>query len=134
MLMQNFKSAKELDLGQDELDAHVKVLGMLERGELRHRNGSLDRAGDRFDMGVIAIKHCCGTVGCIGGWVAMTMGFNEEAADYYVDMTSGSQRRLYYPDGRLVGYESITVDQAARALRNYLTTGEPLWEEVLNGL
>lgn len=35
MLAQNFKTAADLDLADAEFEALVKVLGMLERGEIK---------------------------------------------------------------------------------------------------
>ena len=121
MLMQNFKSADELKISVAEQAALIKVLGMLERGELKHSRDSNVKGDFLFNMGT---QGCgCGTPACIGGWVAHLLGENQMA---YVDkqMDNGPLNDLYW--GRMSDY--ITVDQAATALRSFLTVGDPRWD------
>lgn len=58
MLAQNFKTPADLDLPNPEFEALVKVLGMLERGEIK---------SDHFDMSMIATLDAEHPVACLGG-------------------------------------------------------------------
>lgn len=117
MLAQNFKTAAELGIDGDKVSALVKVLGMMERGEISE---------DNFCM----LDWTCGTVACIGGW-AERMGSPQFG--YLEDMPK-SLARLVYPDSFGMKNEqlrNITRAQAAHALRNYLTLGEARWAKIL---
>lgn len=144
MLMQNFKTAAELELSEEEYDAHVRVLHMLERGELVHwtweRNGpklaDVPPGAKWFNMRYSTLEDSCGTVACIGGWVGLVMGLSElQASEYVSDVGEGARARLYYPHWRGGFTEQsrykITTEEAAQALRNYLTTGEPRWNDAV---
>jgi hypothetical protein len=132
MLAQSFMTAEALGITAAEQAALVKVLGMLERGELRHvteqqvRSNSDEQYGDAFCMVWWDTRHDgyrCGTICCIGGW-AERVGNLE-----FVKMDK-SLKDLFYPDSNKGGWEA-TPAQAATALRSYLTTGEPRWAEAL---
>lgn len=143
MLAQNFKTAEELGIEQKHLDALVKVLGLLERGELKHTNWEEARTGTgqlkftgHFNMNAWAANAECGTIACIGGTAELIGGFCFE-----VDLLNTASGRakteklysLFYPsrEGGDYFYEDITTEQAATALRNYLTTGQPKWSEII---
>lgn len=135
MLAQNFKTVAQLKITDAEFDALAKVLGMLERGELKHQRGfgsSYNKDHFGFNMGDWCTRNECGTTACIGGWVALFTGRDPKN---YVHSAVGAMRELYFPkadDGHLLGtMNQITTDQAAIALRNYLTHGEPRWDEAL---
>lgn len=134
MLAQNFKTPSELGISDAEFDALYKVLGMLERGELVHhqyRSSSEKRELIKgFNMAgwpCPGTKDECGTVGCIGGW-AEVIG--------QLHFTPNSFKRLhplFYPKPRSTSlYGNITPAQAAIALRSYLTSGDPCWDEALS--
>lgn len=74
----------------------------------------------------------CGTVGCIGGYVAMAMGKNVDDADHYVHSANGAQRELYFPS-TVDRYDRVTPQQAARAICNFLSTGHPNWRNATCG-
>ena len=57
MLASNFMAPSALGISEVEFDALVKVLGMLERGEI---------PDDQFTMR--RIQHPCGTPACLCGW------------------------------------------------------------------
>jgi hypothetical protein len=108
-------SADQLHVTREEHSAMIEVLRMLERGELVKR----------LNMGVV----WCGTIGCIGGWVAHIMGEDENCyANTYMFHGGGLQELYWNTDACL---EGTTPDQAASALRNFLTTGNAQWAEVL---
>ena|SRR6266481_862668 len=138
MLAQNFKSADSLNLTEDEFNAMVTVLGMFEREEVQYRSaeradtcrGIPDTFEPRsFNMRFFAGADDCGTVACICGW-----------AEYVGRLPAGSLMekrlsfpyldRLFDPTGYF-NYDQITIANAAAALRNYLTFGEPRWDEVM---
>ena len=131
MLAQNFKSRKELGLSSKEFDALVKVLAMLERGEIK------DEAFDMGTTGSVAINDfqepTCQSPACICGWARFVAG------DHIFSLSSFEERGL----GELFlmgavntarrNHAAITLRpaHAAIALRNYLTHGRPLWHEAL---
>ncbi len=140
MLAQNFKSATDLGLNEKQHAALVTTLGMLERGDLAYSDECDADAGwsgkppSHFNMGAWSIEARCGTVCCIGGTAEAVGNLKiKELWDLAEQLGSVGKRHLYdlffvpmYDD-----YETIAVDKAARALRNFLTHGEPRWAEVL---
>ena len=134
MLAQNFKTAEELGIKQEELGALIKVLGMLERSELtyapydtRKRGAATAGFTGHFNMNAWHLPAECGTIACIGGTAELVGGF-------YFDLEVGSDLYcLFYPSREVWNckYEEITIDQAARALRSYLTTGKAGWSNIL---
>lgn len=115
MLAQNFKTASDLGIGDKEFDALCKVLGMLERAEIPER---------KFVMTSVGTPEC-GTPGCILGW-ARTI--------HRGTMCRDTTEPLFYPQMGpspcRAAYKAGTA-QAAMALRNFLTYGEPRWSEVM---
>ena len=141
MLAQNFLTPAKLDIPEDLHEALVGVLGDLERGELAHVVVPLNEvhlweathnAPTGFSMAWWSRKTFpgCGTPACIGGWCEHRLGrkfqFSHNHALYC----------LLYPNNEHppepYDYEAITLEQAARALRSYLTRGAPCWAEVLS--
>jgi hypothetical protein len=135
MLSQNFKTPADLGHTEKEHAALVTVLGMLERGELKHVKLSEPREWSpsgklftgHFNMGEWNVMAGCGTVGCIGGTAEMLM------KDIFNYPYSDELEELFYPpmEEDYTDITDITTDQAARALRSYLTTGKANWKEVL---
>jgi hypothetical protein len=130
MLAQNFKTPADLGITDKQFDALTKVLGMLEREELRHApkpdfdgcnfNGS--KFTGRFNMGAWRHDDGCGTVCCIGGSA-------ELVGDVRFHSATPALNKLFYPTNRELS--KILPHEAAIALRNYLTHGEPRWSEAL---
>ena len=128
MLAQNFKTAKELGLEEVEAEALVRVLRMLERGDI---------AAAEFHIG--QFRHECRTPSCICGWAHHVSGgraFPELSVAHHGALIL--YRRLSHSPAivelfRLTAARGsggdITPEQAAIALRNYLTHGEPRWAE-----
>lgn len=131
MLAQNFKTPAELEIEDVEFETLVKVLGMLERGEIRTlpkksiaTNGRASEADLQFfDMEMTALSFDCGIAGCFLGWMTfLNPGIT----------TSGKTiRSLFLPPGE--ARRCRDPQKAAIALRNYLTHGEPRWDEALSG-
>lgn len=140
MLAQNFLTPADLKIKDDLHAALIQVLGMLERGELIHARSVFnapciftyaykEKIPSLFNMNNWCLKpedSSCGTVMCIGGACEAIM--KREIKEVYTPGLLG----LFHPHDVSSDYwEDITVEEAALALRNYLTTGKPKWKEVL---
>ncbi len=132
MLAQNFKPAADLGITDLEQSALIKVLGMLERGELVNM-GEFARGPNGFNMSTPG--HGCGTPACIGGWAAFLM---DEDQVKYVERYGWSHRSdnpalhdLFWNEGAVELDKGATTSQAATALRSYLTTGDARWDLAL---
>lgn len=129
MLAQNFQTAEALGIPEPHRQALMKTLVLLETGKLKRArlgDGTVDPNAPftgHFNMAEWKIVNECGTVCCIGGTAELIGGvvFDFERNWCLED--------LFYPDTALY---SITVPQAARALRSYLTTGEANWKAALS--
>lgn len=124
MLAQNFKTATDLGITDAELDALIKVLGMLERGELQQ----YDYAGGSGLFDMTSKGSGCGTPACIGGWVAALMGKNQLS---YVNSHRFEQKPLHDLYWNMEAVFHGKAQHAAYAIRSYLTTGEANWAEAL---
>ena len=141
MLAQSFLSAAELGLPEAHRDALIKTLVLMETDKLVHlHNDFIGVSGDDdydlaldykfsgyFNMSVWQAPADCGTVACIGGTAELISGL-----EFTPMMTSKLPKlnELFYPQiGSLLGL--VTIPQATQALRNYLTTGQANWSDVL---
>jgi hypothetical protein len=139
MLAQNFKTADDLCISIAEHGALIQVLGMLERGELIHADTLYGPSS--FNKGLRSFKglhmgmtgSSCGTVACIGGWVASILGIDQR--DYVNGHGGSNGLKDLYLVKQLTPFSlplyKITADQAAIALRSYLTTGNANWDLAL---
>jgi hypothetical protein len=134
MLAQSFMTASELGITEPQRMALQKTLVLLETGKLVHTKLPLlfkfnaEKYSGHFNMGGWRRETECGSVCCIGGTAELigNVRFNERAP---------ALETLFYPssDGtKLQNYESITAEQAARALRSYLTTGDAKWSDAVS--
>jgi len=132
MLAQNFKTATDLGITEDEVLALIQVLGMLERGEISEKHFWMARFWSE-----------CGTVGCLCGWanyVSNGAAFPEVNPDHTAATIETALRKrlplaalaLFASDGRTSAGDAKPA-HGAIALRNYLTTGEARWAEALAG-
>lgn len=143
MLAQNFMTAAELGLDKRERAALVQVLGMLERGELRHVpvkhdrflsvRATQDAALGLFNMNDWASESECGTALCIRGTAEAIMRTSFSYPVWGTRQYEKIEDLFMYSMYRGYAREDVAVPQAAQALRNYLTTGEARWAEVLGG-
>jgi len=144
MLAQSFLKPETLGLSDEQHAALVKVLGMLERGEIEYYRarfpdeqsctiGSSRSSPSKFNMVSFYRAEECGTVSCICGWAEHVGGLPRRSL---------SSMRIWNPQLGLLfeppvlnfgaqGILDIQPDQAAVALRNYLTTGHAMWQEIL---
>lgn len=123
MLAQNFLPAKELGLTDKGLEVMIRILRMLESGELKWTPVGKP-IPNGFNMGRGWETHYqgeeCGTVGCIAGWFGF-LGKGEHLLSGPVPYWNA----LVKPKGVWEGKH--TVEQAAKALRSTLVTGVPDW-------
>jgi hypothetical protein len=144
MLAQNFKTPADLGISDREFGALTKVLGMLERGEVRHapidfhpswRDDGNYYEGMKFqglfNMGSFAASSPCGTACCIAGTCDMLFG-----TEFSKRFSKGEKRPALH---ELFASEEmgsrelsdIRPAQAAIALRSFLTHGEARWSEAV---
>jgi len=143
MLAQNFKTAADLGIKEVEFDALQTVLGMLERGELIYGKTPLAkqfRLPNEFNMAVVLDESDCGSIGCLCGWAHIVSGRQAFAEligrswenEYEVIQAVPANLRRLFRFGAIAGsLYDIKPEQAAVALRSFLTTGEPRWSEAV---
>jgi hypothetical protein len=139
MLAQSFISADELGITDAEQRALVTVLGMMERGEIADSEPGASLWGRDvpsapvgFNMASFFAESDCGTIACICGWAIAVGGLNKDLMLKRFEVPALD--RLFDPSASCLPFGAmaqITTPQAARALRNYLTTGEPNWPEAI---
>ena len=134
MLAQSFKSAEELRLSEEQKDALIKVLVLLETDQLRHTktvqflDKGIVKFSGHFNMRAWKRTAECGTVACIGGTAELISSVSLIATS----CVNSALNDLFCPNTVDVGwYNNITTAQAAQALRNYLTTGNAQWKDVI---
>lgn len=140
MLAQSFMAAEQLGLRPEHREALVKTLGYLERGEVEQLDFSDYRTfrvrvqgiKDRFNMAYWSTELSCGTVRCLGGTAEM-LGKLRYCVLAEVAGDNPELSNLLYVSGvaQSVDLRTITITEAAQALRNYLTTGKARWYEIL---
>jgi hypothetical protein len=123
MLAQNFMTATDLGITDPELDALIKVLGMLERGEIPE---------EKFRMHTVGRPEC-GSAGCLLGWMKTV----DHSAGVSLEIKWCSSHRfdqIFSPNPPIF-FQRIcreaTTATAAIALRSYLSTGKANWAEAL---
>jgi hypothetical protein len=125
---------RELGTTFSQWMALLSIRAMLDVGALAYDGkADIEPAVHKFNMGIAALKHDCGTVGCIGGYVGLLNGMTAGLAADFVGGVRGALYALFYPSyrGRECTYADIKPAQAVKAIDNYLSTGKPRWHEVL---
>jgi hypothetical protein len=135
MLANNFMPPSALGLSDVEFESLVKLLGMLERGEV---------PDDQFTMR--RVQHPCRTPACLCGWAnhlsggrafpleakaGLTVFSSTTYAPRWREMSPRLQNLFAYGGRAIDPVYAATPSQAAIALRNFLTDGEPRWAEAL---
>jgi hypothetical protein len=129
MLAQNFKSAADLGITEPQKEALMKTLVLLETGKLRHvpyeailgmPRGKESRFAGLFNMGHVSRDTDCGSICCIKGTAQLISGVSLNAYG------NPALFELFFTD-RMNNCD-LTPDQAATALRSYLTTGDARWD------
>jgi len=131
MLMKTpLKTADQLGISDKVYKALLEVKHEFEAGNI---------SPSQFCMAVVRTHPMeCGTIACIGGWVGIYMNLGVEATHKMVCSSYGPIRALYFPDrdktfpicGKKDAY-TASPTQAAQAIDNFLLTGEPKWDEVM---
>src|SRR5512135_2604102 len=150
-----FKSAMELDLDEQEYAALVRILELLEGGMLTHYmydplsvlhtmihkgyakgDGCFVQIPMRtlmyFNMTALAVITQCGVVCSMLGAAETLLG--REFAYPIEDNKRLALRDLFGPTNIHERLGRITVAQAAKALRKYLTLGDAQWEQIIPSL
>jgi hypothetical protein len=118
MLAPNFKTADELGLNPTQRDALIKVLGMLERGELYE----LPEGQEHQLVG------CPEKAFSMRSWSTCLCGHASRFAEFsghasrFAEFNS-MDRSQGGPTGALFYRTGMNMAQATMALRDYLTTG-----------
>ena len=142
MLAQNFKTAADLGISEEQKDALMKTLVLLETGKLKHTSiddlefDLSDSLSDNvksftghFNMTTFGTRHKCGTAACIAGTDQLISGVrfigrnrpDELENLFYMTEVADPSRAM----------EETTPVEAATALRSYLTTGHARWDLAL---
>jgi hypothetical protein len=131
MLAQNFRTAADLGIKDEQRAALITLLGMLERGEIVHQTVGTRARDYESDLRAFNMMEWdCGSAACLGGWCE-----HIAERDFPHPYPGEGIRGLFYPDDEEgpqsanYDYDAITTEQAATALRNYLTTGRPRWAD-----
>lgn len=111
-----FKTACQLGLRKADYEALIETLGRFERGKV----SSL-----LFDMHNIGAPEL-GVAGCICGWVRVK---HPQAFPHWI--TNNIVNLFSFPSNSHSGWRA-KPQQAAVAIRNYLTTADPKWNEVMS--
>lgn len=153
MLAKTFLDSNQLGISLEQRDALILTLDAMESGKLVHVPmdepckvriisycvDDEDRdftGGFNMDFWSISTKQC-GTICCIGGAAEFLGGIsfsNDTRGFPSRDGIPETLRDLFFPDNDAsvaVDMRAITVEQAAQALRNYLTLGKADWADVL---
>jgi hypothetical protein len=135
MLAQNFKTPADLGISDAEFEALLKVLRMMERGEIRAapKDAVFDRYNIReahtmFRMASTNGSADCGTACCILGW-AWHLDDGMARHLFWETDQNPALNELFYT--HTDGIYCRNPEQGAIALRNYLTFGEARWAEAL---
>ena len=137
MLANNFMPPSALGLSDVEFESLVRLLGVLERGEI---------PDDQFTMR--RVQHPCRTPACLCGWAnhlsggrafpleekpGPTVFSSATYAPRWREMPRRLQNLFAYGGRATDPVYTASPSQAAIALRSFLTEGEPRWAEALAG-
>lgn len=127
-----FLTPKELGVTEDEFCRLMKVAEGFQAGKYLHVQNPRhmtwkDKSGLKlFNMRSWEQEFDCGTVCCIGGWA----GLPQEVVNR---KNNGLHNLCYPPDSKLADWRGITTEHAAKAIMNWARTGDPKWNEVVDG-
>ena len=122
----------------EELIALYGVRAMLASGEIK-RTLSLNvlPTAHLFNMSVTCETSHCGSIACIGGYMAMVLQkpkawvskYNIQPHHTDPERAPKSLVPLFFPHEG--DYDQITNKQAIKAIDNWLETGRPKWRAIL---
>lgn len=136
-----YLSAKELKIQSFERKG---LIDFTEDKTLRHNpkvtfdTCPRDSTAPIFNMNYAERRADCGTVMCIGGYVAHRanrIAILPVTADFYVEVQrSEVLNELYYPSISFRLWSNISLEDAKQVVRNFLTTGKVDWSDVRQNL
>jgi hypothetical protein len=134
MLAPNYMTADALRISNELHAALITVLGMFERGEMQYaeyQDGFLPNIKRGFNLAIGLAQTQCGAVGCFAGWAAIFM--HRPFDEILTNISTKGLANLFYGNfcDNKFPLSTVNIDQATYALRNYLITGDPRWNEVL---
>ena len=125
--MAKLLSHEELGISFAEYGALIATRTMLACGVLVHGKTVVPHE-HHFNMAVLCkVGGNCGTLSCIGGTMALIMGYDQRRAADYIVRSKGELENLFFPSRPL--YRDLTTKQALAAIDNYLTTGQAQWNK-----
>jgi hypothetical protein len=140
MLATNFRTAAELGITTKDYEALLMTLRYFETNDVPYHDIIdfwVQNKPTGFNMRAVRARASCGTVACLCGW-ARQLADDE---DLLKDRTEGLNKLFLFGSVDVGGAARIvdiyqqayhaTPAQATVALRNYLTTGEPNWQDAL---
>lgn len=133
MLAQSFMTATDLGIEEQQKEALIKTLVLLETGNLKNSPmgnpcESAKTYSGQFNMNQWCAENECGTIACIGGTAELVGGLECGELGHAV-YTNKPLHELFYPYCfDTLKWTDITTAQAAIALRSYLTTGRARWD------
>jgi len=124
----------------EELIALYGVRAMLASGEIKSTlsfNILPTATAHLFNMGVTCETSHCGSIACIGGYMAMVLQkpiawvspYNAQPHPADPERAPKSLVPLFFPHED--DYDHITNKQAIKAIDNWLETGRPKWRAIL---
>lgn len=136
------KTAQELGITEQEYEALKVVRDALDEGIIKDADVE-EKESFIFDMSICGARTSCGTAGCIGGWMYVVMNNDGKipntisgrgrlhGMENYVNIKRSEELQdLFFPPVHLQ-YEDISSSYAVIAIDNFLMTGYPDWEEII---
>lgn len=138
------KTAEELGLSPEELDALIWTRDMLAAHKVEHVSQYKPACvpiGNKFNMEFPLDYSDCGSAGCIAGWMAIKLcGIKPTKKGVYIGTEkakerakelcwdhSGSIHRLFVPGDAASTCDWLTTDDAVIAIDAFLETGRAEW-------
>lgn len=122
----SFKTAEELELVPQFYEGLIRTLVLLEAGEIEYQDARISVIATPEGLtGLNMGHHACGAVGCFLGWGQKLGGMRFR--DVPTIRATHSFVSLVRPRDWHSNPSQYTPERCAKALRSYLTTGEPDW-------
>lgn len=124
-----------------QLGALLGTRALIAEGYMKHTTTTSYLPVDTVHYINMGVGHCsigeCGSVGCIGGTMALLLGVvgpDRVVGKPYTFSTfmdhHATLRPLFHPPGHR-DYGKITKTQMLQAIDNFLKDGKPRWEKIL---
>jgi hypothetical protein len=115
------------------IEALLRVRDRLESGAIPHTPSVyIAHEVDSFNMATFHNKNGCGSVACIGGWLAVELGRKALTFEWKEVCRDANFYPLFMGMDRQIPMEAITPAQAVAAIDNFVlhSPGDPRWNEV----